>query len=291
MKKPEVIFWGSSKLSAYILEKLLDSGQVEIKAVVTRADQPVGRQKIITATPVANVAEAKSITVLKPNTLDTQFLSEIKNLGPVELFIVAAYGKIIPQEVLDIPSHGSLNVHGSLLPKYRGASPIQGAILNGEKTTGATIMQMDAEMDHGPIIAKSEFTIADNDTFETVEDKMADVGAQLLIETISPYLKGDCTPEIQDETQASYTKLVKKIDGYMDINDLPTEEKMDQMIRAYYPWPNAWTIWERQVSSEKRQVKKVVVKFFPNNRIQIEGKNIVSYEEFLRGYPDFLVKR
>jgi methionyl-tRNA formyltransferase len=280
MKKPEAIFWGSSKLSAYILEKLLDSGQVEIKAVVTRADQPVGRQKIITATPVAKVAEAKNITILKPNTLDAQFMTEIINIGPVELFIVAAYGKIIPQKVLDIPKCGSLNVHGSLLPKYRGASPIQGAILNGEKTTGATIMQMDAEMDHGPIIAKSEFTIASNDTFETVEDKMAEVGSQLLIKTISPYVEGQIVPETQDETLATYTKLVKKIDGYLDINDLPTEEKMDQMIRAYYPWPNAWTKWNDKI-----------VKFFPNNRIQIEGKNIVSYEEFLRGYPDFPVKR
>lgn len=297
MNNPTVVFFGSSQLSAEILQKLIDDGRFEIKAVVTRADKPVGRAKILTATPVAVLAEQKNIPVLKPVKLDDNFVDAILKLvrddsdligdDNIDLFVVAAYGKIIPQTLLDIPKKGAINVHGSLLPKYRGASPIQSAILNGDEKTGVTIMLMDSEMDHGAMLAKSEIEISETETFETLEEKMTEVGGQLLIETLDKFLNNQIQAETQDETQATYCKLIKKSDGYFEIDNPPSLNKLDQMIRAYYPWPNVWTVW----TGGRGKGKGLIVKFYPEGKMQMEGKNIVSREEFLRGYPDFPIKQ
>lgn len=282
----KIIFYGSTSLSAIILQKLIDA-DYEIGAVITRADQPVGRKKLMTPTPVALVALKYSLKLFKPHKLNPEFIETNRADLQADLGVIAAYGKIIPQALLDIPVRGNLNVHGSILPKYRGASPIQAAILNGEKTTGVTIMLVDAQMDHGPILSLEEMPIAEDETFETLEAKMAEVGGKLLLETIPGFLNGTIRPIEQKHDEATYTKIISKEDGFFEIDSPPSPEQLDRMIRAYFPWPNVWTIW--RVEGRGPRAEKVV-KFYPGDRMQMEGKKIVSKEEFLRGYPEFPIK-
>ena len=173
----------------------------------------------------------------------------------------------------------SMNVFGerqqptSVIPRFIKK------ILDGEKTSGVTIMLVDTQMDHGPKLRNIQFLISNDETFESLEKKMAEVGSKLLLETIPGFLNGSIKPQEQDHELATYTKMISKEDGYFDIETPPSSEKLDRMIRAFYPWPNVWTRWMGKV-----------VKFYPENKMQIEGKNIVSKEEFLRGYPDFPIK-
>lgn len=276
MDKSTIIYFGTPELAATILEKIIDANQYEITAVISQPDQPVGRKQILTASPVSLLANQHQIPVLKPTKLDQSFINEHQDQLSADLYIVAAYGKIIPQTMLDFPTHGAINVHGSLLPKYRGASPIQSAILNGDQVTGVTIMQMDAQMDHGNILTTRQITIDTTETSQSLSIKMANTGADLLLETIPDYLAGQITPQPQDDSQATFCKLISKQDGYFEIDNPPAPAVFDRMIRAYYPWPNVWTRWDGKV-----------VKFYPESKIQMEGKNIVSLEEFKRGYPDW----
>lgn len=281
----KIVYFGTPEFSAYILEKLIEfcDGVIEglpklyhIQAVITRADKPVGRKQLMNQSPAAIVAHKYQIPILKPKKLDEDFINSHLSLLTCDLFIVASYGKIIPQNLLDIPKLGSLNVHPSLLPKYRGASPIQAAILNGEKKTGITIMLMDAEMDHGPILSTKEISLSEQETYQTLSTKMSQAGSDLLLETIVRFLEGKITPQSQNHTKATFTKLIKKEDGYFDISNPPTPEILDRMIRAYYPWPGVWTKWNNKI-----------IKFYPGNLIQMEGKKIMSKKDFLNGYPDF----
>lgn len=282
---PSLVFFGTTSLSAYILEQLAKAGY-HIKAVITTPDKPVGRKQLITPTPVSEKATELGFDVLKPAKLRGEFTETNHHLLTADLFVIAAYGKIVPQELLDIPAHGTLNVHGSLLPKYRGASPIQAAILNGDAVTGPTIMLVDAEMDHGDILTTEEIAIADDETFESLEQKMAEVGANLLIKTIPGFLDGSIKPVAQDHAQATYTKLITKEDGFFEIDSPPSAEELDRMIRAYYPWPNVWTRWSPDAKAIGDANGKVI-KFYPDGMIQMEGKNKVTKAEFKRGYPDF----
>ncbi len=290
----KIVYFGTPQFSAYILEELINfcsnSDQFEIKTVVTSPDKPVGRKQIITPSETSIIADkykqsfsANKIPTLKPAKLTPEFLENNKELLTSDLFIVAAYGKIIPQSYLDIPKQGAINVHGSVLPSLRGASPIQQAILDGEKETGITIMLMDKEMDHGDILTIEKTPIEAGDTYQSLSNKLSQIGAKLLITTVQEYLDGKVNPKPQDHSKATYTMLIKKEDGYFDISNPPTPEVLDRMIRAYYPWPNAWTVWE--VKS-----KKLKVKLLPNQMIQIEGKNPISLKDFLNGYPDFPLK-
>lgn len=277
MLDTKIVFFGTSELAATILEKL--TSEYKISAVITRADQPVGRKQVVTPSPLSLVAEKHNIPTLKPVKLNSEFTSENRELLEADLYVVAAYGKIIPQAILDIPTHGAINVHPSLLPKYRGASPIISAILNGDKTSGVTIMQMDEQMDHGPILAVEKIEIGDNETNPELSLQMAEIGAELLVKTIPGFLDGSISPQSQDETQATFCKLISKNDGYFDIDNSPSAEVLDRMTRAYDPWPNVWTRWNDKV-----------VKFYPGDVMQMEGKNKVSKADFLRGYPDFPIK-
>ncbi len=279
MSKPSVVYFGTPQFSGYILEQLIDSGKFEIKAVITNPDKPVDRKRVVAASATSAVADKYSIPILKPAKLTQEFIDQNRDLLLADLFIVASYGKIIPQALLDIPNKGAINVHGSLLPKLRGASPIQQAILNGDKETGATIMLMDEQMDHGDILATASLDISDNDTSETMSIKIGQLGARLLIETVQSYLKGSIKPIPQDHSQATFCKLIQKEDGYFDISNPPTFEVLDRMIRAYYPWPNAWTKWNGNV-----------VKFYPDGLIQMEGKKAVSLKDFINGHSDFPIK-
>ncbi|MBI4040107.1 methionyl-tRNA formyltransferase, partial [Candidatus Daviesbacteria bacterium] len=196
-----IIYFGTPEFSAYILEELLKTG-FKIKAVITRADKPVGRKQTTAESPVAKVAKSYNISALKPIKLSDEFIGQNQTQLQADLYIVASYGKIIPQALLDIPKLGAINVHGSILPKYRGASPIQTAILNGDQTTGITIMLMDAEMDHGDILTTEVISISETDNYLTLSKKMSQLGTSLLIKTLPDFIKGKIKPQPQDHSKA-----------------------------------------------------------------------------------------
>jgi len=212
----------------------------------------------------------------------------VDSLDKAELVVVAAYGQILTKDQLESPKYGCINVHPSLLPKYRGSSPIQSTILNGEKITGVTFIKMDEEVDHGPIIYQETLDLSDIDNFDTLSKKMFLRSSEILPKIIEDFVTGKISPKKQDHSQATFTPHLTKEDGYFDINNLPDGEKLDKMIRAYYPWPGVWTIWE--VKSGKEKVKKIV-KFLPGGKLQMEGKKAISFKDFLNGYPDFPLKQ
>jgi len=271
----KIIFMGTPEFSAVILEALVNSNY-EIAAVITNPDAPIGRKQILTPSPVKVLAEKNKIPVIQ--------LDEMRDFN-VDLAIVAAYGKIISKNVLDIPRYGMINVHPSLLPKYRGASPIQNAILNGDKKTGVTIMKLDKEMDHGEIISQVETQILGSDTYESLSQKLAILGAELLIKTIPDYTSGKIKPVKQNHAEATYTKIIKKEDGKIDWSKSAIE--IERIVRAFYPWPIAWTIWngkvlkilEARIIGNKLEIKK----------LQLGGGKILSIKEFLNGHKDFNV--
>ena len=202
-------------------------------------------------------------------------LDQLNSLHP-DLFVVASFGKIISTDILNIPKFGAINIHPSQLPKYRGPSPIQSQILDGIKDSAVSFILMDEEMDHGPILKQIPFQLSDNDTFESLCQKMFAKSSEVLSEIINDFSKGKITPKLQDHANASYCSPLKKEDGYFEIETPPDPEKLEKMIRAYYPWPGTWTKWNGKI-----------VKFLPEGKVQMEGKNPVKLEDFLRGYPEF----
>lgn len=205
-------------------------------------------------------------------------LDEIKNLQP-DLLVVASFGKIIPQEVLEIPKFGAINIHPSKLPKYRGPSPIQSQILEGVTDSAISFIIMDSQMDHGPIIHQEPFEIKSENTFESLLVSMFGKSAEILPTLINSLVEGKSNPITQDDLEATFCKEIEKEDGYFDIENLPDSQTLDRMIRAYYPWPTAWTKWNGKI-----------VKLLPEGKIQMEGKNPTDLKSFLNGYRDFPIK-
>lgn len=203
----------------------------------------------------------------------------VDSLTEADLAVVAAYGHILTKNELEIPKYGCINVHPSLLSKYRGPSPIQSAILNGEKTSGITIIKMDEKVDHGPIIYTEEIRLSNQDTFDSLSKKMFQRSASILPKIVKDFVEGKINLTPQDDTQTSSCKLLTKKDGYFEIGNPPSPEILDRMIRAYYPWPSVWTKWNGKI-----------VKLHPRGVIQMEGKKIISFKDFLNGYPDFPLK-
>lgn len=272
---PRIVFFGTPKLGATVLEELIANSQSPI-AVVTREDKPAGRGQRVSLPPVKIVAQKHKIPVFQPPKLkeNQDFFGKLRSLKP-NLGVVAAYGRIIPKEVLEIFPKGILNVHPSLLPRYRGASPIQSAILEGEKETGVTIILLDEELDHGPILAQEILKIDKDDTQETLIQKLGQMGAKILVKVIPSWLSGKIKPKEQDHKKAILTKMLTKEDGYIDLEKTPNPEKFQLMIRAFYPWPGVWT-----------QVNGKVIKFLPGNLIQPEGKKSIDVRNFLNNYPE-----
>lgn len=269
----KIVFFGTPYFVIPVLQKLEEN--YDVVAVVTSPPTKNPSPIAVAYESYIHNSEKHEQNILTPEKLDQDFEELLRELSP-DLIVVAAYGKIIPRSVLDIPKYGNLNVHPSLLPKYRGASPIQGAILNGEEKTGVTIMLMDEKMDHGPLLTTKEFSLSNQDTFETLSTKLFQEGASLLIDTIIQVTNKKLTPKPQNHEMATLTKLIKKEDGYFDINNPPSPEQLNRMIRAYYPWPTAWTKWNGKI-----------VKFLPNSLIQMEGKKPQTIKDFLNGYPSF----
>jgi methionyl-tRNA formyltransferase len=234
-----VIFMGTAELSCASLEKLFADKNFQVVAVVTQPDKPKGRELKLTPSPVKVLAEKLNLPVLQPlKARDENFINELRGLKP-DLMVVVAYGQILPQLILDLPLYGCLNVHTSLLPKYRGAAPIQWAIADGNAETGVTIMKMDAGLDTGPILSTRRTPILPTDDSQILHDRLAQLGAELLVETIPNYIAGKIVPQPQPASGSTYAAKIKKEDGQIDWH-LPAE-KIWNRLRAFTPWPGAFT--------------------------------------------------
>jgi len=307
----KIIFMGTPKFGAIILEKLADSRYKPI-LVVTETDKPVGRKKVLTPPPVKVVAEKYEIPVLQPEKIRNSE-SEIRNLKP-DLIIVAAYGKILPEEILEIPKYGCLNVHPSLLPRWRGPSPVQSAILNGDTDSGVTIMKIAEKVDAGPVLIQRKLKLEGNETYDVLHDKLGKMGGDLLIEIIPEWITGKIDPQLQDESRTTYTRILKKEDGKIDWEK--SAEEIERQIRAFNLWPGIFTFWEKsgklirikilkarvlnRANSKTYPIGKTLVAgqnelcvqtgkgFLIIERLQLEGKKETDSEDLLRGYSDFI---
>lgn len=232
---------GTAELSCASLAALARDRQFPVAAVVTQPDRPKGRELKLQLSPVKALAQKLGLPVLQPaKARDENFIAELRGLGP-ELIVVVAYGQILPQTILDLPRHGCLNVHTSLLPKYRGAAPIQWAIANGDAETGVTVMKMDAGLDTGPIVAQRRTPIQPADDSAALHERLARLGAELLVEAIPDYASGKIQPRPQPAEGVSLAPKIKKGDGRIDWN-LPARA-IGNRLRAFTPWPGAYTFW------------------------------------------------
>ncbi|HVK57595.1 MAG TPA: methionyl-tRNA formyltransferase [Candidatus Kapabacteria bacterium] len=247
---PRIVFFGTAELACASLEALLRSPAFQVIAVVSQPDKPRGRDLQLQPSPVKATALCHNIPVLQPKRARSdEFIQQVRDLAP-DLSVVVAYGQILPQPLLDVPKLGSLNVHTSILPKHRGAAPIQSAILSGDPVTGVTIMKMDAGLDTGPILSVRTTPIADTDNSQTLHDRLADLGAELLVETIPNFIAGSITPQPQPEG-ATYARKIEKSDGLINWQEPAAE--IWRKLRAFTPWPGAFTYYE--VAGKKRMLK------------------------------------
>lgn len=277
----KIVFFGTPRFAQIVLERLIDS-PFKPQLVITQPDKKAGRGQKLQPSPVKQTALTHHIEILQPSVM-----SNVKGqMSNVDLVVLVAYGKIIPQEILAIPKYGFINVHPSILPKYRGPSPIQTAILDGAQKTGVTIMLLDEKVDHGPILAQKEIAIEKDDTHASLIEKLGNLGADLLVEVLPQYilhLRGEKTLHLegvlrQDHSKATFTKHISKEDGYIDLANPPDPQTLDRMIRAFHPWPGVWTKLRTQNSGLR------TIKFLPGNLILPEGKKPMTVKEFLNGY-------
>lgn len=237
----KIVFMGTPKFAVPSLEALTQAGH-EVAAVFTRRDKPVGRKRILTAPPVKTLAMEKGIPVFQPDTLRGAETEEIlRRIGP-DVIVVAAYGKILPKNVLELPRFGCVNVHASLLPKYRGAAPIQQAILDGESVTGVTTMQMAEGLDTGDILLSEKTEIDPEETAEELTVRLSKIGAELIVRTLTELETGTITPTPQNDAESSYAAMLTKERSPIDWNR--TAAQIHNQVRGLFPWPGACTLYE-----------------------------------------------
>jgi methionyl-tRNA formyltransferase len=306
MEKLRTIFIGTPSFALPSLKALFGDSFFELLAVITQPDRPVGRNQVLVAPPVKEAALDYRIPVLQPEKISEAY-DAIASLRP-DIIILVAYGQIIPKKILDLPRLGCINVHGSLLPKYRGAAVIQAPIINGDQETGVTIMKMDEGLDTGPIIAQASLMLAVDETAQSLFPKIAELGAKTLLPALKRYAAGGIKLAIQDEKLASYVKMIKKDDAR--INWTKSAAEIERLTRAMAPWPGAWTKWQDKILkitavdadflkinqyqsgqvflSGNRLVVQCGIDGLVVSRLQLEGKNELSAEEFLRGQKDII---
>jgi methionyl-tRNA formyltransferase len=241
----KVVFFGSGRFAVKPLESVLNRpADFQVQAVVCQPDRPAGRSKEPQACPVAQLVQRSQVQLLQPERAkgDAEFVAALERLQP-DLALVAAYGQILPQAILDIPRLGSLNFHGSLLPRWRGASPIQAAIRVGDEETGVTLMLMDAQLDHGPIIDTRRLEITPNDTYLSLELRLSQLASELL-DSVLAFAAGEMSPVEQDHAAATVCRILKREDGRINWQEL-TADQVLRHWRAYQPWPGIYTEWNR----------------------------------------------
>ncbi len=264
-KTVKIAFLGTPHFALIVLEHLLRWEKGEIVCVVTQPDRPKGRGKRVHHPPVKTKALKHGLKIIQPEEVNNDSIVEFFKKLSLDVLVVAAFGQILSYKLLGISKYGAINVHASLLPKYRGASPIQWAILKGEKVTGVTIMKMDEGLDTGPILAQKVVPIGFEDNASTLHDKLAVIGGELLILTLEKLVNGLITPIPQDNRIASYAPLLKKEDGLIDWDRCAKE--VHNHIRAMFPWPGAFFYWTRPMDG-----KNIMLKIFPGNIYFEENK-------------------
>lgn len=296
-----IVFMGTPEFAAASLEQLLTTRH-EVVGVFTQTDKPKGRGYKLVPPPVKELALAHQIPVFQPQKMrDGQALEILQQLQP-ELIAVVAYGKLLPKEILELPKYGCINVHGSLLPKYRGAGPIQWSIIDGEKTTGVTTMYMGEGLDTGDMILKKETPIGENETYGELHDRLAVIGAQALVETVDLLEQGKAPREKQDDALSCYAPMLDKKIAKLDFAQPAT--KLHDLIRGLSPWPVAHTTFEGKLLKVHRAVvaqaqgdcgpagkvldsKKLIVACGSGalelQQVQLEGGKRISGEDFMRG--------
>jgi len=308
-----VVFMGTPEFSVPSLERLV-LGQYEVTAVYAQPDKPAGRGSSPVSPPVKRAAERLNLPVVQPASLkDAEVVAQLAGFRP-DVIVVAALGKILPQSVLDIPARGCINIHPSLLPRYRGASPVAAAILAGEEFTGVSIMLMDRGLDSGPVLVRAQVAISARDTTGSLTDKLSVVAAQLLHEVLVRWLRGALVPQPQDEARATYSGLIAKQDGEIDWS-LPAID-IWRRVRAFQPWPGSYTRWQGKqlkiveavpLSESNNLDAGRVVAMSPDAEhreaafgvstgngilrvltVQLEGKRAIPAAEFLRGQRQFI---
>ncbi len=297
-----IVFMGTPDYSVKTLNKLINSGH-EVSAVFAQPDKPVGRKRILTPPPTKVVAEENNIKVYQPNTLrDGEAFRIIKELNP-DIIVVVAYGKILPKEILDFPKYGCINGHASLLPKYRGASPIQWAIVSGESKTGITVMQMDEGMDTGDILKTVTTEIGEEETAEELFERLSFISADIMLETIADIEKGNIKPIKQNEADATYAPIINKEMAHLDFNE--DAYTLANKVRGFYSWPCAYFILEGKrvkvikakavkssVSEASRVIEsngKLIISCGENTALQLitiqpEGSKEMSVSQMLNGH-------
>jgi len=300
----KILFMGTPRFAVSSLDTLSNAGE-ELIGVVTQPDRPKGRGERITSSPVKDWAVAKGVPVYQPNKVrDPEFLKQLRDLVP-DLIAVVAFGQILPKALLEIPRNGCVNVHASLLPKYRGAAPINWAIIRGERETGVTTMLMDEGMDTGPILLQERVLIEPNDTAESLAERMQGIGAKLLVRTIAELKAGGLKPRPQDSSHATMAPLLKKEDGLI-LWDQPAEAIVNR-VRGLVPWPGArtfcgpqrWQLWKvsaldssfrRATPGEILEVQKDGVLVATADQtirieeLQPENKRRMKVREYLAGH-------
>ena len=303
----KIVYMGTPDFAVPPLAALVQNGY-EVTAVVTQPDKPKGRGKTLLPTPVKEEAMKYDIPVYQPlKVRDPEFVEILENIAP-DIIVVAAFGQIIPKTILDMPKYGCLNIHASLLPKYRGAAPIQQAVIDGEKESGVTIMQMGVGLDTGDMISQAVVPLAEDETGGSLFDRLSDVGAHLLVKTLEGLEAGTITPVKQDDSESTYVKMLHKSFGKMDFNKSAAE--LERLIRGLNPWPSAFTyidgkmlkIWDADVADNISEVQTEEVKpgqvvtvgkntftiacgqgYLVVNEVQLEGKKRMDSGSFLRG--------
>lgn len=281
MEKLNFAFLGTPSVASETLEILASNGYVP-SIIVTSPDKPAGRGLKITPTSVSDWALKHNIPCLKPEKITPEFINNLKP-NAYNLFIVVAYGKILPETLINTPKLGTINIHYSLLPKWRGASPLEASLLNGDSVTGVSIQQMSFKLDSGPVLAVKEIAIDEKITKEELRNKLIKMGSDLLCETIPKIINKSITPVIQDESRATYCSKISKEDGEIKIIDGNGKENYNK-YRAFYGWPGVYFFREMHGKKIRVKIKEAV---YENNqfiikRVTPEGKKEISYEDFLR---------
>jgi len=300
------IFFGTPTFALPILNSLFKLPEIELNLIVTQPDTLVGRKQVLTPPPVKVWALEHSIPIFQPPTLKTDEAFEFIRSTQVELIVLAAYGKIIPASILDLPKFKAVNIHPSALPKYRGATPIQTTLLNGESVTATTLMLMEPSLDTGPILAQQPYSIAKAETYPQLDAKLAQLSADLLTQILPLWLAGTITPQEQNHALATHTKVLTKTDGHIDWQK--EAFAIECQTRAFTPWPGTYTLLhDKRLKILKAQVapalksapgtmifqdKKILVSCGNNSCLEIlelqeEGKNPIDAQSFIAGHPNF----
>lgn len=274
-KETNIVFWGTPEICIPYLESLKNSGY-KILAVVTNPDRKVGRKQIITPSPVKLWGQENNIEVLQPEKLDDEFKSRLQEINP-DVSIVVAFGKIIPQDIINIPEKGTLNVHYSLLPKWRGASPVEAAILAGDEFTGVSIQKMVFKLDAGPLVSEEVFELQGSETAPDLKNTLSEIGAKLLAEILEEYIDGTINLQEQDEKGVTTCSIITKEEGEIHLSD-NDQEKWNK-YRAYFGWPGIFyfdqsgkriKITEATFEDGKFEIKKIIP----------EGGKEITWEQY-----------